>query len=73
MMKEKTSLLYKIVCFKIGIKGFWLEVFYYFSEKLTQKLKLRYARGSRFSQIFYTINSSPLLCYQVSNIYIGYM
>ena len=34
LLKKQTPLLYKIVCFQIGIKGFWPEVFCYFSEKL---------------------------------------
>ena len=50
MMKEKTPLLDESVCFQIGIKYFELEVFYYFSEKLTLSQKLRYFRGSRFQQ-----------------------
>ena len=36
----------------MGIKDFWPEVFYYCSEKLPLSQKLRYFRGSRFSQCF---------------------
>ena len=34
MMREKTTLLDEFVSLQIGIKYFWLKVFYYFSEKL---------------------------------------
>ena len=60
MMKEKTPLLDKSVCFQIGIKDFLLEVFNYFSEKLPLSQKLRYFRGSRFPQCF--ILSTALQC-----------
>ena len=33
MMKEKTPILNEFVSIQIGIKDFWLEVFYYLSEK----------------------------------------
>ena len=60
MMREKTPLLDEFVCFQIRIKDFWLEVFYYFSEKLPLSQNLCYFRGSRFSQCF--ILSTALKC-----------
>ena len=59
-MREKTPSLDEFVFFQIGIKDFWLEVFYYFSEKLPLSQNLCYFRGSRFSQCF--ILSTALQC-----------
>ena len=58
--RKKTPLLDEFVCFQIGIKEFWLEVFYYLSEKLSLSQNLCYFRGSRFSQCF--ILSTALQC-----------
>ena len=76
-----------IVCVlsDLGIKDFWLEVVYYFSEKISLSQNLCYNRGSRFSQYYFlvTINSSPMLvtksvfklifCYeQLPNLYLPF-
>ena len=60
IMREKTPLLDEFVCFQIGIKDFWLEDFYYFSEKLPFSQNLCYFRGSRFLQC--VILSTALQC-----------
>ena len=58
--KEKTPLMQKFVFFQMPNKRLqaW-SLFFYLSEKFLSQ-KLRYFRGSRFSQC-YTINGSPLL------------
>ena len=61
MMREKTPLLDEFVCFQIGIKDFWLEVFYYFSNKNYLFHKIYATSEEPFLTMFYTINSSPLL------------
>ena len=51
IIKEKTPLLHKFVCFpRCLIKGFRLKVLYDFNEKLLLSPNLCYIRGTHFSQ-----------------------
>ena len=53
LMREKTPLLDDFVCFQIGIKTFWLEVFYYFSEKFSLSQNICYFRESFSPNVMY--------------------
>ena len=69
LLKKKT-LLHKFYCFQMPEKGFKFKVFLrlkYFSEKLPISSKMRYSRGSRFSQCF--ILSRALHCLFLMPIY----
>ena len=64
-MKEKTPLLNEFVCFQIGIKDFWLEVFYYLSENyLFLKIYVT-SKGVVSHNVLYYQQLS-ITCYQVS-------
>ena len=65
MMREKPPLWDEFVCFQIGIRDFWLEVFYYFSAKLP--LFQKYVTSERavsHNVLYYQQLSNA--CYQVS-------
>ena len=62
-----TPLLDEFVCFQIGIKDFWLEFFYYSSEKLPLSQNLATSEGA-ISHVLYYQHDQQLsnVRYQVS-------
>ena len=67
LWRNKTPLLDEFVCFQIGIKDCWLEVFNFFREELPLSQNLCYFRGSRLKQC--VLLSTALQCSLPSNVF----